>query len=1276
MGCKINWQAVSQNYNGKKISLPTYPFQRQRYWFDLHQPDREIKPVAKNNVHPLLGTVLSSPLKQTIWQSDLDPNKLSWLQEHVVNQQIIFPGTAYIEIAIALAKHKLKCDRIIIQNLSIDSPLLIGEIDNTIEVQSISTSNSESITWETYSQQSNGWQLHCTGEAYLLESESESIGKRLIDLQSEFKHHKLNVQQHYLSCQQQGVNYGRSFQGIKQLWAIKNKALGLIELPDNLDTQQYNLHPALLDACLQILFAALPTELQANTYIPIGLDKLSLQSLPNTKVWSYLELKPSHNQILLADVWLYNEAGELLAQITDLKSQIVRSKPAWHKWLYQPQWQEKPLDFLHESQLTTEVRGKREKVKGKISLPSITFTGKWLIFADSMGVANQLAEQIESLHHIVTRDAITHQPQAFADLIQQHPKLTGVIYLWSLDNTNSETEWESYLYLVQALIQSENNSSLYFATHNAQVVNEGVTAGIKNSCLWGMQKAIALEYSQLSCVGIDIDCLDNAANYIVREISESVNEQVAYRDNQRYVSRLVKYDWDLNKETSFNNLQLQIGNPGNLDSLEWQLVERHAPEDNQIEIEVKTTGLNFRDVMVALDLYPDETKFLGLECAGIVTRVGSNVTNFQRGDEVIAIADSSFSQYLVVDSLLAVAKPESMTDAAAATIPVTFLTAYYTLVYLAQLQPGERVLIHAAAGGVGLAAIQIAQQLGAEIYATASTPKWSLLESMGVNKIMNSRNLDFADEILSATDNQGVDVVLNSLSGEFIPKSISVLNSQGRFIEIGKQDIWSQGDMEQLHPGIQSAIVDLWEITQEQPELIQQLLSELLPQFTEGKLKPLPQTVYRRDRTIEAFRYMQQGKHQGKIVISGDNRTAKDKSKFQTATYRSTYLITGGMGAIGLRVAQWLIEKGVTSLVLLGRSDIKPEHQAQLQKLQDSCQVNVIKADITNTDQLTQALRQIDSKLSPLKGVIHCAGVTSDRTITKQDQQSFVEVLAPKVQGAWNLHNLTQKYELENFILFSSASSLIGSAGQVNYCAANAFLDTLASARRNMGLPGITINWSAWQNTGLAKDPKVIERLKQKGVGSIEANLGIEILEQILLHNPVQIGVMPIDWHTWQQNNFISPYYEDLTAVQDLEHLPVDSSIEQHGDLQQLMSVIPAQRETLIVTQITQQVGNILGIKDLKAIDLELGFSELGLDSLGSVELRNKLQSSYDRKLSQTIIFDYPTVRQLSVHLLSLMFDRNLAQNDHKSDRLETLANLSEEDAEAALLAELKNLDY
>ncbi len=1279
-GVDINWSEVSKNYNGQKISLPTYPFQRQRYWFDIPKPDiiRQYRNNTLQTTHPLLGKPLSSPLKQTIFQSHLQSNSITWLQDHCLANKPVLPGTAYLEMVIASGVFQFKTKRLTIKDVAIDSPLYIKE-SYVPEIQLILSPEQDTAACEVYSFDNDNeqWQLNSSGQVLPLEATADKLQLEVI--KSWFKNLELDVTQYYQQCQQRGINYGKSFQGIKQLWANENEALGLIELPNHLNSNEYYFHPALLDSCLQILFAALPSELSTATYIPVGLDKLDLYSLPGNKVWSYLELEQDskYNTGLSAKIQLYNDYGDLVAKLTGLKSQAVNSQPRWQNWLYQQQWIQQPLSS--KSSLAIE-------------------TGTWLIFADSTGIGNKLLTLLELQQqqcHLVTRHIIKDNPEAFQSLIQQHQDLAGVIYLCSLDEIEDWRECESYLYLVQALIQHNDNPPLWFVTRNAQPVdNYQLTSAIKQSCLWGMQKAIALEHPELLCVGIDLDrnSTNNEAETIFQEICAVLNEQVGYRNNQRYVARLVRFDKETKRQgdeetrrrgdketgrlgdketgrensTEFN-LQLEINDPGNLDSLQWKSISRQQPQDHEIEIEVKATGLNFRDVMVALDLYPDETKFLGLECAGIVTALGKEVNDFKLGDAVIAISDNSFSRYLTVNSLLAIPKPESLSYEEAATIPVTFLTAYYTLIYLARIQPGEKVLIHSAAGGVGLAAIQIAQQQGAEIFATASTPKWELLRSMGVKNIMNSRSLDFAEEIVSATDGKGVDVILNSLSGEFISKSVSVLNDRGHFIEIGKQGIWSKQDVAEVKPNINYFIIDLWRITQDQPELIQQMLGDVLSQFATEKLKPLPHTIFSSDKIIDAFRYMQQGKHQGKIIITPSPRHPITPL---LPHFDGTYLITGGMGAIGLEVAQWLTTKGIKNIVLLGRSAVKPELQSKLQKIQGDAQVNLIKADIADTNQLAQALSQIESTLPPLRGVIHCAGVTSDRTILKQDWSSFSQVLAPKVQGAWNLHLLTQKYDLESFILFSSASSLVGSPGQANYCAANAFLDALAHGRRRLGLPASAINWGAWQNTGLAADTQIIESLKQKGIGSIKPTEGIEILEQLLLHSPTQIGVIPIDWNVWNKNNSAIPFYNNF-----IDSHPI--SIANLDFKQQLLNVEASQRQGLLIEQISQQVANILGIKNINQIDLELGFAELELDSLGSVELRNKLQSSYNLKLSATVIFDYSNVNKLANYLLKTMFNKNVSeQNIDLDNDLNQINNLLETEAESLLIEQLKNFNF
>jgi len=490
----------------------------------------------------------------------------------------------------------------------------------------------------------------------------------------------------------------------------------------------------------------------------------------------------------------------------------------------------------------------------------------------------------------------------FQRLLASQP-LHGVVHLWSLDTPMLETETDleaavqmgcrSTLYLIQALAKLENSPRLWLVTRGAvpersrraqPVGTESPDeTGLRKSCLWGMGKVIALEHPEFNCTRIDLDprSPDNEVQALFAEIwSEDVEDQVAFRDGKRQVARLVrKHLQSANKQ----QLRLEISPRGILDNLKWQATTRRSPGPSEVEIQVRATGLNFRDVLNALDLYPGEPGPLGLECTGRIVALGPGIENLQVGDVVVAIAPGSFSEYIRVPANLVMPLPKNLNCEQAATIPGAFLTAYYSLQHLGKMTSSDRVLIHAAAGGVGQAAIQLAQQVGAEIFATAAPEKWEFLKSLGVKYIMNSRTLDFAPEVMSLTRGQGADIVLNSLAGEFRTESLLVLHDRGRFLEIGKQGIFSPRQVAQLKPDADYFIVDLVRAIAQEPAQLRTMLSQLMSQFQTGQLKPLPYKLFLRDRVIEAFRYMQQGKHIGKIVISGPQ-------EFPTLRADGTYL--------------------------------------------------------------------------------------------------------------------------------------------------------------------------------------------------------------------------------------------------------------------------------------------------------------------------------------------------------------------------------------------------
>ncbi|NJP22445.1 MAG: SDR family NAD(P)-dependent oxidoreductase, partial [Hydrococcus sp. CRU_1_1] len=1008
-GITIDWVGFYRDNLCYRVALPTYPFQRQRYWLEntnilkarsKDSPRPPVSPSSRLPSHPLLGQKLRSPLKNTLFESQLNSNTPAFLKEHRIFQQVIFPGTAYLEMALAAGSIVFKPPTLILENVSIQKTLILPEEDKTVQLV-LNQDNSFNI-YSLDSQEEEDWTLHCSGKICVAEQNIELEQVKLEQLRSQFTN-ELSIKSHYQQCREKGIDYGLSFQGIVCLWNRDNESLGLIKLPEILSSQpNYQFHPALLDACFQVIFAALPQNLKSETYLPIGLKRFSLYRRPEQTLWSYVRLHPvnrSNLDILIADIWLFDEAGNLVAKVDGLSSKracrealLGVLKTSWYDWLYNVEWQ----------------------LKKRHHFSKYTSSQHWLIFADQERLATKIAEIIESKQQTYSLVSAgkeytqslnqfqidRNNPEHFQKLLEEFKShdtsLHNIVYLWSLDTseikllTKANQECSSILHLVQSLIKADfaNPLRLWLVTRNAQPVNNNNISQIAQSSLWGMGKVIAIEHPELNCVRIDLDAKSTSdAQLLFEEIdSPDTEDQIAFRDGNRYVARLVRSNLNEKLETSIP-VRLEIENRGTLENLQWKPTTRRQPNFGEIEIKVFATGLNFRDVLNALGLYPGDPGLLGLECAGEVVAIGSagsrsaiapDVQDFKIGDKVIAIAPGSFSQYVTVNAALAIHKPESITFEEAATIPGAFLTAYYTLHHLAKIKPGDKVLIHAAAGGVGLAAIQIAQQAKAEIFATASPSKWDFLQSLGVKQIMNSRTLDFADEILAITQGEGIDIVLNSLSGDFISKNLSVLNPKGRFIEIGKNGVWNSQQVAKVKPDVSYFLVDLIEVTQQQPDLIQSMLQQLLQEFQSHTLKTLPCQVFSSDRVVDAFRHMQQAKHIGKIVLSQNPVGTHDVSDRTAIHPDGIYLITGGLGGLGLQIAGWMVEKGAKHLVLIGRSAPSQTAQETISQLEKAgAKVNVIQADISNRDDVEKIITsyqksEVANKYSPLSPLSPC----------------------------------------------------------------------------------------------------------------------------------------------------------------------------------------------------------------------------------------------------------------------------------------------------------------
>ncbi|MEM7061638.1 MAG: SDR family NAD(P)-dependent oxidoreductase [Cyanobacteria bacterium P01_B01_bin.77] len=870
---------------------------------------------------------------------------------------------------------------------------------------------------------------------------------------------------------------------------------------------------------------------------------------------------------------------------------------------------------------TNSVRAKRWLVTGDISTAHI--------ISDLLTTKGQLAETADY------GDLNLDQSSDFNSLVYVLPKTARETLVLTSNNICREL-----LSLVQRLTPLSHPPQIYLVS-----ADNSPESQLAYAPLWGMVQTLQLEHPELRCARIQADTDDT----LVKELlTESPEAQIISTKQSRQVARLAPYS-SVNIPT-----QLVSTQPGTLTGLSWQPMAAHQPGADDVLIRVQATGLNFRDVLIAMDQYP-ETAPLGCECVGTIAAMGANVSTLKQGQAVMAIAGESFAQTVIVHQDLVTPIPEKITSSEAATLPVAFTTAYYSLCHLANLQPGERVLIHAATGGVGQAAVQIAQQIGAEIFATASPSKWNVLRDYGVAHIMNSRTLDFAGTIMSATGGIGVDVVLNSLPGEFRTSSVAVLAAKGRFVEIGKGNGLTPEKITQLRTDIKHFTVDLAALCPQEPKLVHSMLGHVKDQVDKGIWSPLSVTEFTRDEVIQAFRTIQQAKHTGKVVVTQPQDTGVLPAiQFQAD---ATYLITGGLGGLGLTMAQWMIDHGAMHIALLSRRRPTDKTQTAIRTWESQgVTVSVLAVDVTDHNALENALAEITEHVcfpAGLKGIIHAAGVLDDGLMQQITWPQFEQVLAPKVAGAWHLHRLTQEIALDFFVLFSSAAALLGSPGQANHAAANSFLDGLAHYRQQLGLPGLSINWGAWSDVGSALKYQQQGSLKHLlGVDVITPEQGLAKLEQIW-HTPAsQVGIVPIDWSEFLSQSLVTNFslFENLRENLVLQGAQTSTQGTAKLFLEQLRDTPPGKQRQYLETFVCQQVCQTLGFQ-LEELDQQAGFFDLGMDSLTALELKNNLQTNLGISLPNTLVFDYPTVaallEYLTVQLLEAGAETSAVTTDH-----------------------------
>ncbi|MEO6086871.1 MAG: SDR family NAD(P)-dependent oxidoreductase, partial [Umezawaea sp.] len=746
---------------------------------------------------------------------------------------------------------------------------------------------------------------------------------------------------------------------------------------------------------------------------------------------------------------------------------------------------------------------------------------------------------------------------------------------------------------------------LVFVTRGAVAVGDEPVTDLAAAAVWGLVRSAQTE-DPTRFLLVDLD----ADGVVVPGLLTTEEQQLAVRGDTVHAGRLARLATGPSLVPPVGSpWRLSTASKGNLDELVLapcsEVLEPLA--GRQVRVAVRAAGLNFRDVLNALGMYPGEAGVFGSEAAGVVVETGPDASDLRPGDRVMGMLSGGFGPLGVADEPFLTRVPDGWSWDEAASVPLVFLTAYYALVDLAGVRPGEKVLIHAGAGGVGMAAVQLAHHLGAEVFATASEGKWDVLRSLGIadDHIASSRTTGFEARFAS-----GVDVVLNALTGEFVDASLRLLGAGGRFLEMGKTDLRDPASL----PDVSYRAFDLGEVN---PERVQEMLGELVALFGAGVLTPLPITAWDVRRAKEAFRHMSRARHVGKIVLTVPREWDPD----------GTVLITGGTGALGAELARHLVaERGIRNLLLVSRRGLDspgaPELRAEL--VERGAAVSIVACDVADRDAVATVVEGVR-----LTAVVHTAGTLDDGIISSLTPERLSAVLRPKVDAAWHLHELTEDQDLAAFVLYSSVSGVLGAAGQGNYAAGNSFLDALASRRRGLGLPAQSLAWGAWEGSGMAARVDAFDARRAptlsmaQGLALFDIATGVD--EPLLVPARIVTGT---------SSGPVPPMLRGL--LKSSRRAAAGAAV-----LTALEKLNPAEQRRSLLDLVRAESAAVLGHGSAESVDVGQEFRQLGFDSLTAVELRNRLNAATGLTLSATLVFDYPTPAVLAEHLASQLLGEN-----------------------------------
>lgn len=1303
-GFDPNWNHVNAGRPVKRVNIPGYPMDLDSYWFKPDNATTRFQDFVstKSHVSPLLGTRMVNATS-LIFESNLANFLPKCLKDHVVLNDVVVPGAAYIESALSAARSVFGGDHVAIENISFAKAMFLSDSPRVVQTHVIGLSEQrrqikiysrpvdvpDDAVWDT--------NASCSIVSEGVVDQSREILKA-IDIDDVKSRHgvMLNKQDFYDVVAARGLNYGPEFRMIEGMWRCESEVYCEAS-PDPAvvtDQSRYTLHPAIGDGCMQAMVGAVALEEDGSfcpdLYLPTSVGRITCLK-PVEGDFGYYVRRTSEDsgpspESVTADVSIVNLQGEPLMILEDVCIRRVSDHSKNqdddpNKWLYQIQWypQEPALPSDAEMVIESEVE--------EVVAPAI---GACLLVGDEQGFASALLSELSndgSRCTTVSLSGVANARDHFASELKQWcadldaGQSANLVLCRGLDVVASPdheadgihqseqiaTETFGILAEIQQTV-FPGEVSVWVVTQAARAIGDDRDVNANQAPLIGLGQVASQELRQQNVRLVDLDPQSDVASNaksLVKELRlQDAEPAIAIRNATRYLPRLEPASLDAS-EAKFSSTaptdsayRLRLGSEDTIDSLRFESMKRLAPGPKQVEVQVHAAGLNFSDVLKSIGMYPgitDDVVPLGLECSGVITAVGNEVTRFNVGDEVLGVVPHGFASHCLTSELAVVKKPKSLDHTAAAVIPIAYLTAYYCLLKIARLQPGERVLIHAGAGGVGLAAIQIAQDMGAEIFATAgSDEKREFLKSLGVAHVMNSRTLEFAEQISDITGGEGVDVVLNSMPGEAIDASIASLSAYGRFVEIGKTDIYA-GKPLNLSPfqdNLSYSAVDLDRLFRQRPQVASDLMTEVVSRFEDGTYRSTDATAFGIGDIVSAFRYMSQRKNIGKIAITIDQPELTDEAaSFVTPEDSATpesiiradgsYLISGGLGALGLATAKWLVRSGAGGVVLMSRRSPDEATQSQMDTFSAmGVPVVAVSGDVGDLDSLKSAIASIPSTLPPLRGVFHAAGVLRDKLINQMSTDDFRFPLPPKMIGTVLLDQATEDLDLDFFVLYSSVSSVLGTGGQSNYGAANSFLDAYAEKRRRQGRPIVAINWGAFAGSGMAAD--LADMMRSQGVEMLPIEESLQLMEPIIRSGESRVAVFRADWDRFggllrsMMSGKLKFKLLEVLAKDAIEGNAADGGKSGDTIRDELKDLNEDQKIERLQIFFAEKLSEIMGI-DPGEIDPETTLTLLGMDSLMAIELGNKMQTSLQMELPMSVYLEGPTIEKLATFVVGVI---------------------------------------